>query len=107
MPRITRELSHSRDQLAYSLFLEKDDAGKFLKSVNVVNEALENRDGFRMGLARIYQLYDAAHEGKPIPAKDSKARTVEEKAEAKAVKKASKQAHTAKGEPVTTSVAEV
>lgn len=86
MPRITRELSHSRDQKAYSLFLEKTDEGKFTKSVVDVNNALEAQDGFRMGLARIYQLHDAAHAGKPIPAKDSKARTPEEKALAKAAK---------------------
>ena len=86
MPRITRELSHARDQKAYSLFLEKTDEGKFAKSVIEVNEALEAQDGFRMGLARIYQLHDAAHAGEPIPAKDSKARTAEEKALAKAAK---------------------
>lgn len=90
MPRITRNLSHSRDQAAFALFLEKNDEGKFTKSVKEVNDALETKDGFRMGLARIYQLHDAAHNGKPIPAKDSKARTVEEKAQAKAARKTTK-----------------
>ena len=90
MPRITRELSHARDQKAYSLFLEKNEEGKFAKSVVEVNDALETQDGFRMGLARIYQLHDAAHSGQPIPAKDSKARTAEEKAAAKATRAAAK-----------------
>jgi len=65
MARITKEVSHARDQKAYSLFLEKDDKGAFTKSVKDVNDQLEVDDGFRMGLARIYQLRDAAHEAKP------------------------------------------
>jgi hypothetical protein len=90
MPRITKELSRTRDQKAYTLFLEKDSEGHFTKTVKEVNDQLEVDDGFRMGLARIYQLHDAAHAAKPIPAKDSKARSPEEKAEAKATRKAPK-----------------
>ena len=107
MPRITRELSHARDQKAYSLFLEKTEEGKFSKSVVEVNDALETQDGFRMGLARIYQLHDAAHSGQPIPAKDSKARTAEEKAAAKATRTAAKAPKTKAAKATTLEPAEV
>ena len=90
MARITRELSHARDQKAHSLLSEKDTEGNFTKTVKQVNDQLKADDGFRMGLTRIYQLFEAARAGKPIPAKDSKARTPEEKAQAKIERKASK-----------------
>jgi hypothetical protein len=89
MPRITNELSHARDQRAYSLFLEKKEDGS-LKTAKEVSDQLEVDNGFRMGANRLYQLQEAAANGKPIPAKDSKARTPEQKALAKAERKAQK-----------------
>jgi hypothetical protein len=90
MPRITNELSRARDEKAYLLFLQKDSEGKSTKSPKDVNDQLEVEDGFRMGVQRLYQLRDAAVEGKPIPAKASKARSPEEKVLAKATRKAQK-----------------
>jgi hypothetical protein len=92
MARITSQLSRDRDQFAYELFLQKDEPGKPINSPKDVNTKLVERDGFRMGAVRLYQLRDAAVAGEPIPAKASCARTPEQKLEAKASRAAAKAA---------------
>jgi hypothetical protein len=45
MARITSQLSRDRDQFAYELFLQKDEASKPINSPKGVNSKLVERDG--------------------------------------------------------------
>jgi CTP:molybdopterin cytidylyltransferase MocA len=92
MARIIDTLSRERDQFAYELFLQKSENGNPVYSPKDVNAKLQERDGFRLGAIRLYQLRDAAVAGQPIPAKASHCRTPEDKAQRKADRKANREA---------------
>ena len=92
MARITDTLSRERDQFAYELFLQKSGNGNYIYSPKDVNSRLMERDGFRLGAIRLYQLRDAAVAGAPIPVKASHRRTPEDKAQRKAARQAARKA---------------
>jgi len=88
--RIKTDLSLDRDQFVYNLFVANPQ-----KSVKEANELLFNRDNKRMALDRLYQLYHAAQEGKPMPAKlttEERKVLTAERAERSAARKARKAA---------------
>jgi hypothetical protein len=64
MPRIAADVADAREKLAYEAF-----AANPKRTVADVQEELEERDGFKMNLGRIYQIANAAKAKEPLPAK--------------------------------------
>lgn len=75
MSRIAAATADAREKKAYEAF-----ASNPKMSVKDMQTELEETDGFRMNLGRIYKIANAARKGDPLPAKDK----------AKAAKKTSK-----------------